>query len=110
MNGIIVDPSGVAVSSSGFSSGGSSAVSGCFIGTASSESADSKSGLWNAIRGRELAIGLVFLAMLKILTIVMGRMRKRWEESQRKFDLYHERGDRFTARRSVRRCGGCALA
>jgi hypothetical protein len=99
VNGIIVDPSGVAVSSfgSGSGGGGGGGAAGCFIGAASSQTGHLNAGqVWDAIRGRELAIGLVLLAMLKILTVVLGRMRKRLEESQRRFELYHERGGKFT--------------
>ena len=107
VNGIIVDPSGVAVSSSGFggsgSSGGAGGASGCFIGSASSQPGQMSAGqIWDAIRGRELAIGLVLLAMLKILTVVLKRMRRRWDEAQRRFELYHERGGRFTATGLIR--------
>jgi len=99
VNGIIVDPSGVVTSSSG--SGGGDGLfdsAGCFITTASSQPGQTGAALvWDAIRGRELAIGLAMLAMLKILAITLKRKRQRWEETQRRYELYHERGGRFTA-------------
>jgi hypothetical protein len=105
VNGMIVDPSGVAVSSLGSGSssgGGSSNAVGCFINSVSGEFAGfSTAQAWKAIHGRELAIGLVLLAMIKILTIVLARMRQRLEESQRHFEMYHERGGRFTARNLI---------
>jgi hypothetical protein len=101
-NGIIVDPSGVAVSSfaSGSGSGGGIRdMAGCFINSVSVKSVGfNVARVWKAVRGRELAFGLLLLAMIKILTIVLGRMRQRWEETQRRFETYHERGGRFTAR------------
>ena len=104
-NGIIVDPSGVGVSSSSIdSSSGSSAyenilsAAGCFITTASSRSRGKQAGpVWNEIRGRELAIMLVLLGLLKGLTIVLRRTKQRWEETQRRYEMYHERGTRFIA-------------
>ncbi len=108
VNGIIVDPSGVAISSSGFGGSGSSGgiedvVSGCFIGTASSPSGQISVGqIWKAIRGREIAIGLILLALVKLFTLGLKRMRLRWEESQRLFEMYHERGGRFTATGLIR--------
>ncbi|MGD2186698.1 MAG: fibronectin type III domain-containing protein [Desulfobacterales bacterium] len=99
-NGIIVDPSGVGVSSSSIGSGGggSSVASGCFITTASSHNQGKQAGpVWNEIRGRELAIVLVLLGLLKILTIILRRTKQRWEEIQRRYEMYHERGTRFTA-------------
>lgn len=101
VNGIIVDPSGLVASSSGSGSGGGDGLfdsAGCFITTASSPLGQTGGAqVWNSIRGRELAIGLVMLAMLKILTIALKRKRHRWEETQRRYELYHERGGRFTA-------------
>jgi hypothetical protein len=117
VNGIIIEPSGVAVSSSGLvsssgvsssgssdgsSGGGASDAVGCFINTVSGQPQKFNAAqIWKAIRGRELTIGLVLLAMIKILTIVLGRMRQRWEENQRHFEMYHERGGRFTARNLI---------
>jgi hypothetical protein len=103
-NGIIVDPSGVAVSSFGSGTGGDDVIDavGCFINSVSGESAGFNAvRLWKAIRGRELAIGLVLLAMIKMMTVILGRMRRRWEETQRQFEMYHERGGRFTARHLI---------
>jgi hypothetical protein len=103
-NGIIVDPSGVALSSfwSGSSSGGVTEAVGCFINSVSEKSAGFNAAqFWKAIRGRELAIGLVLLAMIKMMTVILGRMRRRWEETQRQFEMYHERGGRFTARHLI---------
>jgi hypothetical protein len=109
-NGIIVDPSGLAISSSesapsGNSSGGSNSsnLSGCFITSASLQPGPMEIGqIWKKLRGRELAIGLVLLVMLKILAVALKRTRQRWEEAQRQFELYHEQGGRFTARNLVR--------
>ncbi len=101
-NGIIVDPSGVGVSSSSIGSGGDDGnliANGCFITTASSRSRSKQAGpVWNEIRGRELAIMLVLLGLLKGLTIVLRRTKQRWEEIQRRYEIYHERGTRFTAK------------
>jgi len=97
-NGIIVDPSGVAVSSSSIGSGAADGVT-CFISTVSSPGGVKQAGpVWNQIRGRELAIMLVLLALLKGMTIVLRRIKQRWEETQRRYDMYHERGTRFTAK------------
>jgi hypothetical protein len=102
-NGIIVDPSGVAVSSSsiGSVSGESADGSGsCFIATVSSPDGITEkqvSSVWNVIHGRELAFGLVLLALLKGIAIVMRRTKQRWENFQRCYEMYHERGTRFTA-------------
>ena len=101
VNGIIVDPSGVVASSSGSGSDGGDGLldsAGCFITTASSQLGQTGAAqLWDAIHGRELAIALIMLAMLKILTIALKRKRQRWEETQSRYELYHERGGRFTA-------------
>ena len=109
VNGIIVDPSGLAVSSSSIGSvsgggGGSSSfgdglpyVNGCFISTASS-TPQSSVHLWNKIRGRELAIMLVLLGLLKGLTIVLRRAKQRWEETQRRYEMHQERSTKFTAK------------
>jgi hypothetical protein len=108
-NGIIVDPSGVGVSasSSGSSSSSSSSVSdevvdavaaACFISTASSPDGQKQaSPVWKIIHGRELAFGLVLIALLKVITIVMRRAKQRWEQIQRRYEMYHERSTRFTA-------------
>ena len=99
-NGIIIDPSGVGISSSSIGSGGgSSAASGCFITTASSRSRGKQAGpVWNEFRGRELAFILVLLGLLKALTIVLKRTKQRWEEIQRRYEMYHARRTRFTAK------------
>ncbi len=101
INGIIVDPSGVGVSSSGgvSESGGALAdVAGCFIATTSSQPGKIDAGqIWQEIRGRELAFVLALLATVKILTIILQRTRRRWEAIQRRYEMYHERGGRFTA-------------
>ena len=97
-NGIIVDPSGVGVSSSSIGSGAADGVT-CFISTVSSPGGVKQAGpVWNQIRGRELAIMLVLLALLKGMTIVLRRIKQRWEETQRRYDMYHERGTRFTTK------------
>ena len=109
LNGIIVDPSGVAVStfgsgSSGSVGGGVSNAAGCFINSVSAKyDGFNAARLWKAFRGRELAIGLVLLVMIKMLILILGRMRQRWEETQRHFEMYHERGGRFTARHLINR-------
>ena len=54
--------------------------------------------VWKTICGRELTIGLILLALIKMFTIVLARMRQRWEDTQRHFEIYHERGGRFTAK------------
>ena len=96
VNGIIVDPSGVGVSS--FSGGSSAGGASCFISTASSRLRPRQAGpVWNEIRGRELAIVAVLLGLLQALMIVFRRIKERWEEMQRRYEMYHERGPRFTA-------------
>ena len=40
---------------------------------------------------------LVLLGLLKGLTIVLRRTKQRWEETQRRYEMYHERGTRFIA-------------
>jgi hypothetical protein len=100
-NGIIVDPSGVGISSSSIGSGGGDGnpvADACFITTVSSRSRGKQAGpVWNEIRGRELAFILVFLGLLKVLTIVLKRTKQRWEEIQRRYEMYHARGTKFTA-------------
>jgi hypothetical protein len=112
VNGIIVDPSGLSVSSSSVTSGGGGSssfnlgdgipyINGCFITTASSSLQEKKvshAHIWNEIRGRELAIMLVLLGLLKGLTIVLRRAKQRWEETQRRYEMYQERGTKFTAK------------
>jgi hypothetical protein len=108
VNGIIVDPSGLAVSSSSVSSGGGGGsssslgdglpyVNGCFITTASSAPQAARAHLWNQIRGRELAIVLVLIVLLKSLAIIVKRGKQRWVETQRQYEKYQEQGTRFTA-------------
>ena len=99
-NGIIVDPSGVGISSSssGSSSGdGNPVAAGCFITTASHSRGKHAGPVWNEIRGRELAFILILIVLLKVLTIVVKRTKERWEEMQRRYEMYHARGTRFTA-------------
>jgi len=100
-NGIIVDPSGVGVSASSIESsaaGETADASACFITTASSPGGVKQaSPVWKVIHGRELALMLVLFALLKGLTIVLRRTKQRWEEIQRRYEMYHERGTRFTA-------------
>ena len=102
-NGIIVDPSGVGVSSSSIGSSAGEAAAGgvaCFISTVSSPDGVGEkrvSSVWNVIHGRELAFGLVLLALLKGIAIVMRRTKQRWEQIQRRYEMYHERSTRFTA-------------
>ncbi len=100
-NGIIVDPSGVGVSSSSIGSGAAEEIAdaaACFISTASSPDGVKQAGpFWNEIRGRELAIMLVLLALLKGMTIVLRRIKQRREEIQRRYEMYQERETRFTA-------------
>jgi chitinase len=100
-NGIIVDPSGVGISASSVGSGVSEGIvdaAACFISTASSPGgAIQVSPVWKVIHGRELAFMLVLLALLKGLTIVLRRSRQRWEEFQRRYEMYHQHGKPFTA-------------
>ena len=100
-NGIIVDPSGVGVASSSIGLGAVEDVVGslsCFIATAASQRDLKQAGpVWNEIRGRELAIVLVLLALLKGMTIVLRRIKQRWEEIQRRYEMYHEGSARFKA-------------
>ena len=114
VNGIIVDPSGLAVSSSsvdsdGGSDGSSSSfsdsipyVNGCFISTASSPDHQEKKAfhahIWNEIRGRELAIALMLIVLLKGFAIIVKRGKQRWVEIQRQYEKYQEHGTRFTAK------------
>jgi len=101
-NGIIVDPSGVGISSSSIGSGGGDAnpvANACFITTASSHSGGKQAGsVWNEIHGRELAFILVLLGLLKALTMVLKKTKQRWEEIQRRYEMYHAHGTRFTAK------------
>jgi chitinase len=100
-NGIIVDPSGVGVSASSSESGASEGiadVASCFISSASSPGgAKQAEAVWKLISGRELAFMLVLLALLKGLTILFRRTRHRWEEFQRRYEMYHQRSTPFTA-------------
>ena len=99
-NGIIVDPSGVGIASSSIGSSAAEefTMPSCFITTAASPRGQKQAGpVWNEIRGRELAIMLVVLALLKGMSIVLRRIKQRWEEVQRRYEMYHERGTRFTA-------------
>jgi hypothetical protein len=97
-NGIIVDPSGLGVSSSSIGSVAAEGIT-CFISTASSPGGVKQAGpVWNEIRGRELAIMLVLLALLKGMTIVLRRIKQRREEIQRRYEMYQERETRFTAK------------
>jgi hypothetical protein len=113
VNGIIVDPSGLAVSSSSLSSGGSSGgssfsfgdgipyVNGCFISTVSSPPQEKKAShvhIWNEIRGRELAMVLMLLVLLKGFAIIIKRGRQRWAQTQRQYEKYQEQGTRFTTK------------
>jgi chitinase len=107
VNGIIVDPSGIAVSSdssdSGDGGGGSGSDLGqisnaCFISTASSEPDNHQPAkLWHEIRGREMAVLLVLLAFLKIFASMTRRARQRWEEMQRRYEAFGASGSRFIA-------------
>jgi hypothetical protein len=106
-NGIIIDPSGVGVTSSSIDSTGSSGVenvlsaAGCFITTASSRSRGKQPPhvhIWNEIRGRELAIALVLLVLLKGFAMMVKRVKQRWEDMQRQYEKYQEHGTRFTAK------------
>jgi chitinase len=76
VNGIIVDPSGVGLLS--LSDANSSFLSGCFIATASTQPDENQSSkIWREIRGRELAIILVIIALLKGLEILWLRLRQK---------------------------------
>jgi hypothetical protein len=112
VNGIIVDPSGLAVSSSSLGSGGGNGISfsfgdgipyvtGCFISTASSPPQEKQAShvhIWNEIRGRELAIVLVLLVLLKGFAMMIKRVKQRWEDIQHQYEKYQEHGTRFTAK------------
>ena len=39
----------------------------------------------------------MLLALLKGIAIVMRRTKQRWEQIQRRYEMYHERSTRFTA-------------
>jgi hypothetical protein len=114
VNGIIVDPSGLAVSSSSTGSSGGGGgdgssfglgdnipyVNGCFISTASAGPRGKQAArvhLWNEIRGRELAIVLILLVLLKGFATIVKRGKQRWVETQRRYEKYQEQGTRFTA-------------
>jgi chitinase len=108
VNGIIVDPSGIAVSSAALDSGGSgssgisdgfnSITKACFISTASSEPAGKQPArLWQEIRGRELAVLLVLLGVLKVFAGMTRRARHRWEEMQHRYEAFDGRDSRFIA-------------
>ena len=101
-NGIIVDPSGVGVSASSIGSGASDAVAdvaGCFISSVSyADGQKQVSPVWDVIHGRELAFVLVFLVALKGLPIVLRRTRQRWEDIQRRYEMFHQHSKRFSAR------------
>ncbi len=98
-NGIIVDPSGVGIASSSIGTGaaGEITVPTCFISTAASPRVKQANSVWHEIRGRELAIMLVLLVLLKGITIVLRRIKQRWEEIQRRYEMYHEGSARFKA-------------
>ena len=106
-NGIIVDPSGVAIgdfSSASSVSEGAADVASCFISAASSPGgAKQVSTVWEVIHGRELAFMLVLLVLLKGLTVVLRRTRQRWEEFQRRYEMYHQHRKPFTARDLMRK-------
>jgi chitinase len=113
VNGIIVDPSGVAVSSASLDSGGSGdggsdlvgnisdlvkIPNACFISTASADPAGNRPAkLWSEIRGREMAVLLVLLAFLKIFASMTRRAKQRWEEMQRRYEAFGASGSRFIA-------------
>jgi len=114
VNGIIVDPSGLSVSSASTGSGGGGGsdgdslnfgeglpyVNGCFISTASSDPRGKQASdvhLWNQIRGRELAMVLILLLLLKGFAVIVKRGKQRWVETQRQYEKYQEQGTRFTA-------------
>ena len=100
-NGIIVDPSGVGISSSSIGiDAAEEAVEGvtCFISTASAPGGPKQaSSVWQVIHGREVAFGLALLVLLKVMTVLLKRTKQRWEEIQRRYEMYHQQGTRFTA-------------
>jgi chitinase len=102
-NGIIVDPSGLGVSSASLDSGGGGGgipgANACFISALSSQpDGNPPASLWSEIRGRELAILLVLLAVLKVCSGITRRARHRWEELQRRYEAFDGLGSsRFTA-------------
>jgi len=109
VNGIIVDPSGIAVSSASLDSGGSGGSgdsisdlvripNACFISTASADPAGNQPAkFWSEIRGREMAVLLVLLAFLKIFASMTRRARQRWEEMQRRYEAFGASDSRFIA-------------
>jgi chitinase len=113
VNGIIVDPSGIAVSSASLDSGGSGdgvsdlignisdlvrMPNACFISTASADPAGNQPAkLWSEIRGREMAVLLVLLAFLKIFAGMTRRAKQRWEEMQRRYEALGASDSRFIA-------------
>jgi len=107
-NGIIVDPSGIAVSAASLDSGGGDSgdsisdlvkiPNACFISAASSEPAgEQPAKLWSEIRGRELAILVVLLGALKVFASMTRRAKQRWEEMQRRYEAFEGPGGRFIA-------------
>ena len=105
VNGIIVDPSGIGVSSDSLDSGGGDSGSdlaqisnACFISTASS-GPDNKqrAGLWSEIRGRELAVLVLVLGLVKVFAGMTRRAKQRWDEMQRRYEAFEGPGGRFVA-------------
>jgi hypothetical protein len=106
VNGIIVDPSGIAVSAASLGSGSSGdsikdliqIPKACFISTVSSQP-DRKqpAKLWHEIRGRELAILLVLLGVLKVFTGISKRAKQRWDDMQHRYEAFGGSGSRFIA-------------
>jgi hypothetical protein len=108
INGIIVDPSGIVVSSASLDSGSNSdsikdfiqtIPRACFISTVSSQPDSKKTlSLWQEISGRELAILVVLLAVLKIFSGMTRRAKQQWEDMQRRYEAFDSRGgSRFIA-------------
>ena len=106
VNGIIVDPSGIAVSAASLDAGSSGdsvkdliqIPKACFISTVSSQP-DGKqpAKLWHEIRGRELSILLVLLGVLKVFTSMTRRAKQRWDDMQRRYETFGGSGSRFIA-------------
>jgi hypothetical protein len=109
----LAQTAGLAVSSSSTDSGSGSDgnsssigdsipyVNGCFISTAFAAPQGKQASqvhLWNEIRGRELAIVLMLLLLLKGFATIVKRGKQRWVEMQRQYEEYQEQGPRFTAK------------
>jgi hypothetical protein len=113
VNGIIVDPSGIAVSAASSGSGDGGGTGGgnaCFISALTSQAdGNAPASLWRKIRGRELAVLLVLLAVLKVFAGMARRARHRWEELQRRYETLDERGGRRFIASDLMKAQGAGL-